>query len=286
MVVPTFVGIGVPRAGTTWLHELLASHRDVYMPKRRKELSFFDLHYDRGAGWYRKFFPSEREVSRYRAIGEITPYYYYCADCPQRMASLGVEKLVLVLRNPVDRAWSYYAQKIRNGMYRGSFEDFLGQSKWAVIDQGQYSRYLRRYLEHFEQHQILVLVFERALADVEGTKQALASFLGISDSGFAREVQEPVNSSYMPRARRLYGLAFRASKVFRHYDLDWVVNLAKRMGVREAFGAIGKVPPMREETRSRLEELFLADILELENLLQVTLDPWKQRAVAQQDASS
>src|SRR6266508_2090579 len=106
MALPSFLGIGVPRAGTTWLYELLRTHPDVYVPLRRKELSYFDLHYNRGVEWYSKFFPPDHEVSRFRAVGEISPYYFYCPDCPARIADLGIAKLVLKLRHPVDRAWS------------------------------------------------------------------------------------------------------------------------------------------------------------------------------------
>ena len=67
MTLPTFLGIGVPRGGTTWLHTLLATHPDVYIPTRRKEIRFFDRHFDRGLGWYEGFFCDDDERDRYRA---------------------------------------------------------------------------------------------------------------------------------------------------------------------------------------------------------------------------
>ncbi len=290
--LPTFLGIGVPRAGTTWLHELLSSHPEVFVPSRRKELSNFNFQYHRGVGWYRKFFPTGADALRYRAVGEVTPYYFYCTDCPERIASAGVEKLVLMLRHPVDRAWSYYGQKIRNGMYRGTFEEFLEHSRWPVVEQGYYSRYLRRYLEHFDRHQILILLFEASVADVGATQRELAVFLGISASGFARDnAGDVVNQSYVTRAPRLYGMAFRLSKVFREYDIDWIVNTAKRLGIREAFGAAGKLAPMRPETRTRLNRLFQPEIDELEQMAGISLDLWRRppsgaRGGADADASS
>ena len=57
MTLPTFLGIGVLRGGTTWLHELLVSHPDVYVPARCKETYFFDLYYERGLEWYEGLFP-------------------------------------------------------------------------------------------------------------------------------------------------------------------------------------------------------------------------------------
>ena len=71
MTLPAFLGIGVPRAGTTWLHTLLASHPDVYTPTLRKEINFFDRYYDRGLSWYEALFPPPENAERYQAIGEI-----------------------------------------------------------------------------------------------------------------------------------------------------------------------------------------------------------------------
>ena len=287
---PDFLGIGVPRAGTTWLHELLQSHTEAYVPSRRKEVSYFNLRYDRGYSWYRKFFPPEQELDRFRAIGEITPYYFYGERCPERIAHAGIGRLVLMLRHPVDRAWSYYGQKIRNGMFQGTFEEFLDHSRWPVVEQGHYSRYLRRYLEHFDRRQILILLFESSVADVPATQRAVADFLGLDPSGFARpDASEVVNQSYVPRARRLYGLAFRVSRWCRRYDLDWVVNTAKRLGVREAFGAAGKLAPMRPETRARLDAVFQPEIGELERVAGISLKPWRRVPAAraeQTDAQS
>ena len=87
---------------------------------------------------------------------------------------------------------------------------------------------------------------------------------------------EVVNQSYVPRARRLYGLAFRVSRWCRRYDLDWVVNTAKRLGIREAFGAAGKLAPMRSDTRARLDALFQPEIDELERLTGMSLDLWRR----------
>ena len=274
MSLPTFIGIGVPRAGTTWLHALLESHPEVYVPQRRKELFFFNLYYDRGLSWYKKFFPPDSEAGRYRAIGEITPHYFYGSTCPERMARLPVEKLLLMLRNPIDRAWSYYALKVRDGIFWGTFEEFLRE--WPVIEQGYYTGYLENYLRYFRRDQILILIYETALKNVAQTQCALAEFLDISVDKFSLAAGERViNQSYVPRARRAYGVAFRVSRVLREWDLDWVVNAAKQLGVKQAFGVAGKVPPMLEQTRTELAEAYEEEIDKLEQFLGVSLDAWR-----------
>ncbi len=278
MTLPTFLGIGVPRAGTTWLHGLLDSHPDVYVPTRRKELYYFDLHYGRGVEWYEKFFPADADAGQYRAIGEITPYYFFCRECPERIATMGIGKLLLMLRNPVDRAWSYYSQKVQNRGFSGSFEDFLtfAQTKWPVVEQGYYSRYLRTYLRHFERDQILILIYEQAVANVPSTKRTVAEFLDVSADRFpATAGERRINRSHVPKARRAYSLAFQVSRVLRARDFDWVVNTAKRLGIKKAFGVAGEVPPMTEPTRERLREVFRPEIDELEELLGVSLAAWR-----------
>jgi hypothetical protein len=276
---PTFLGIGVPRAGTTWLRALLSEHPAVFIPTRRHEIFYFDLYYDRGPGWYEKFFPSDGEAANYQAIGEITPFYLYGPDCPERIARQGVEKLVLVLRNPVDRAWSYYAHMMHNGAFRGSFEEFLGEPRFAAIEHGYYAKYLRRYLPYFGRKQIMVLVFEDAIRDTLGTKERNAGFLGIDPNGFpTASGSRAVNSSFLPRARRIYSLAFGVSRVLRRWDLDFVVNAAKRMGIKEVFGTGGTLPPMSRELAKRLREGYRADMSDLEQLLGISLAPWQQES--------
>lgn len=102
MTLPTFLGIGVPRGGTTWLHTLLASHPEVYMPTRRKEIRFFEKYYERGVSWYSTFFCPPEQAERYRAIGEISTQYYDCKACPQRIfTTLPQSKLIIIDRKSV-----------------------------------------------------------------------------------------------------------------------------------------------------------------------------------------
>jgi hypothetical protein len=278
MVLPTFLGIGVPRAGTTWLHGLLDSHPHVFVPSRRKELFFFDEQYDRGLDWYQKFFPSNADAARYQAIGEITPFYLYHPQCPERISRLSVPKLLLMLRNPVNRAWSYYAHMVQIGAFWGSFEDFLTQAEREspVVEQGYYGRYLRNYLQYFDRDQILILIYEHTVTDIPSTKRRVAEFLNIAADQFHPAAGEDVvNASYMPRARRAYSVAFQISRMLRNRDLDWIVNTAKRLGAKRAFGVAGNVLPMAEHTREHLRELFQPEIDELEKLLGIPLDVWR-----------
>jgi len=278
LTLPTFLGIGVPRAGTTWLHKLLESHPKVYVPPQRKEVHFFDRYYDRGMQWYESFFPAEARSCQYQAIGEITPGYLYCAQCAERIASISsVTKLILMLRNPVDRAYSHYRFRMRVDGYSGLFEDFLDSYPHAV-EWGFYSRGLKNYLRHFNRAQFLVLIYEQSFTDKNETKDQLAQFLGVDPRLFPEtSVERKVNRSYMPKLRLIYALATRTARYLREKDLYRIINLAKALGVREVFGEDRRsIPPMKEETRRYLESLYSEEITELESLIRVDLSCWKQ----------
>ncbi len=170
MTLPTFLGIGAPRAGTTWLNTLLRSHPDVYTPGLRDEINFFDQYYERGLGWYETLFPPGEKAVRYRAIGEISPQYLECAACPQRIhATLPRCKLILMLRHPVTRAYSQYGFFVQRRNFRGSFQEFLA-ARPRALERGFYSRYVKHYLQYFDRTQILALIFEEAVVDVDKTK--------------------------------------------------------------------------------------------------------------------
>jgi hypothetical protein len=278
LTLPTFLGIGVPRGGTTWLHGLLASHPDIYVPTRRKELNFFNLHYGRGLPWYEKFFPPAAEAERYRALGEISPWYFYTEACAERAAALGIGRLVLMLRNPVERTWSYYARAMRDGDFKGSFDEFLEHPHWAALDQGRYSVYLERFRTWFPADRLLVLVSETAFADVAGTQRRLAEFLDVDAARFGPAAgAEPANPSFVPRAPRAYALAFQAGRYLRRrQDLDWIVNAGKRLGLKRMLAGRGrKLPPMTPETRRRLEDAFGPDRRTLETMLGTSLSVWQ-----------
>lgn len=106
-MLPTFLGIGAPKAGSTWLHQLLGSHPHIYVSQTVKEVRYFDDRFTKGDDWYRSFFPGEQRAGRYTAVGEISPRYLYCRECPERILKLlNRPRLILILRDTVGRAWS------------------------------------------------------------------------------------------------------------------------------------------------------------------------------------
>ena len=274
MTLPTFVGIGVARGGTTWLHTLLSGHPDVYMPTRRKEVRFFDQNHDRGLDWYERFFCPSADADRFGAIGEISPQYFYCEECPDRIAtSLPAAKLLVMLRHPVDRAYSHYGFVVQRRNYHGSFEEFLA-ARPTMLEKGFYSRYLDRYLRHFARERILALVFERAVRDDDMARRALSTFLDLPVDGFPTSVGR-VNASTVPRFGSLSNVAVLTGRRLRRTRLESVVDLGGRLGVRHALTKGKPLPRLDTDLRTKLSEPYRAEFDELERRFRVDVSCWR-----------
>jgi hypothetical protein len=276
MTLPNFLVIGAQRAGTTLLHQVLEAHPEVYVPYRRKEVHYFDRYFDRGIRWYEKFFPSSARATQYRAIGEVTPDYLYNGSVPLRIhQTLSDCRFVVSLRNPVDRAYSWYLFLVRRVAERRTPEQFFKQSEEALI-RGLYSKQLNRYFDFFPRSSFLVLIFEE-LVQYPGTNlERLAGFLNLSHAwpNPATLLRDRVNASDVPRFRVAFKRAQRLGAVFTRHDLDWVVRLARRTGIPSLLGMGSPGPSLPVSTRLWLEDYYQEEMARLENLLRRDLDVW------------
>lgn len=274
MTLPTFLGIGVPRAGTTWLHELLSGHPEIFLPTRRKEVRFFDRHHQHGLGWYEGFFCPPEDAARYRAIGEISPQYLYGPSCPGRIAlALPDVKLIVLLRHPVDRAFSNYGFVVQRRNFRGTFEEFL-RARPLHLERGFYSRYLERYVNAFGRERILVLLFEEAVAEGGDARRQLASFLGVSADGFPASLGR-VNTSGVPRFGSAASLAVKLGRRLRRIGLDPMVDLGGRLGLRRAISGGSPMPRLDPDVRRELSRSYEHEFEQLETALGIDVGVWR-----------
>jgi hypothetical protein len=277
MTLPTFLGIGVQRGGTTWLHTVLAGHPDVYMPTVRKEIRFFDKYYERGLDWYSAFFCPPEEANRYKAIGEISTQYYDCEECPERIfKTLPESKLIIMLRHPVNRAYSHYGFVVQRRNFRGSFEEFLA-SRSKALEKGFYSRYLKRFLQYFDRTQILALIFEDVFADVSKSKKMIAYFLNIDADKFPSSTDNgKVNASTVPTNQSLYGLVVKTGRRLRKHNLEPVVDFVMRLGIQQILAKGHSLQPLDQELKKSLSRSYQAEFDQLEQCLQIDLTSWRK----------
>jgi hypothetical protein len=197
--LPDFLVIGAQKAGTTALYAYLRQHPGITGPSW-KEVSFFDRHYARGEAWYRGNFPNSLRARG--LVGEASPSYLFHPLAPERVAALVPDaKLIALVRNPVDRAYSHYQHEVALGREPLSFEDALaaegerlrGEEERLRSDpsyfshawwnytyraRGLYADQLERWLALFPPEQLLVLPSEELGADPEAGYAQVLAFLG------------------------------------------------------------------------------------------------------------
>jgi len=198
---PNFLIIGAQRCGTTSLRNYLKQHPQIQM-SARKELHYFDREFPRGIEWYKRHF-----VSRGLAVGEASPYYIFHPDIPSRVrVELPDAKIIVLLRNPVDRAYSHYNHEIfgfKKPMEKESFERalFLEEERtssdlkrsFGIRDnvypfslnhytykrRGIYIDQLERWFNSFDREKILVIQNEYMKGHRESVLKSIYEFLGV-----------------------------------------------------------------------------------------------------------
>lgn len=279
MTLPDFIGIGSMRCGSSWLHTLLDSHPQIYVPQKRIEVNYFTRYYHKGQDWYESYFPSEEEKTQYKVIGEVSPQYICFPEAVPRIQRIGtVKKFLTTFRDPVKRAYSDYGLAIREGRYSKPFADYVVEVPEAM-EISQYAKQLAPFLDQFPQEQFLNLIFESATANVDEARDRIANFFNVDRSLFPEDVgQEKVNSTYVPRNKGLSLLATKVRYSLRQADLDGVITFAKRLGVESILkkGAKDKLPPIDSDLRKQLLDILMPDIERLEQMLKLDLSDWKQ----------
>jgi hypothetical protein len=193
-VLPDFVIIGAMKSGTTALYSLLSEQHPHVERAVQKELRYFNWHFDKGVEWYRSQFPSPRWKDGRRSItGEATPYLHH-PSVPERMAQeIPQARLIALLRNPVDRAYSHYHHMVRQARETRSFEKAITEAEGTsqeglpYLSRGIYVDQLMRWSKFFSDEQMLVLKSEDFLKRPQETMKLVLGFLDLPDWEFSVE---------------------------------------------------------------------------------------------------
>lgn len=188
---PNFLIIGSQKAGTTSIYHILRQHPQIFMPERKEVNYFFlDAEYERGYDAYLAHFtPAPPDTV---ALGEASPGYICHPLAPRRIHQrLPDIRLVLTVRNPIDRAYSQYWDNRRSLSEHRTFDQVIATAleadyhpgRLGYFSRGTYIQYIQRYLEFFPREKLLVLPFDDLRQDPAGFYRRLFAFLGV-DPGF------------------------------------------------------------------------------------------------------
>ena len=191
--LPDFLCIGTQRSGTTWLFENIRQHPQIYLPYK-KELNFFSEingNYAKGIEWYKNFF---KDAPPQAVKGEITPEYLLDPKSSLKIFdSIGPIKIIAILRNPLDRAFSSYGKGLREGDWDVGFNEFIKSNMDYCIDRGQYHRHLKPYIEIFGQKNILIKIYEDIKIDPYAFLKEVYTFLNVDPEFMSTQVNNKFN---------------------------------------------------------------------------------------------
>jgi len=278
-LLPNFLIVGAQKSGTTALHYLLRAHPEVFFPPDRNEVHFFDLdeNFEKGLEWYESLFDTrQREV----AVGECSPFYMFePAAAPRFKRILSDVKLLVILRDPVARAYSHYWHEVRYGFEALSFEEAIDEEAnrlrsgsvhyrrhYSYVARGHYSSQIARLIDLFGRDQILVLLNEELSLHPGRVGRAAAEFLSVDPDGIPDDVSNGgrPNAARLPRSRKLQRMRPVIESVWPRLCgvLDWLNLVDKRY------------PAMPERIRDRLRREFSAEPRLLREFTGVDVSEW------------
>lgn len=294
MTLPNFLIVGAAKAGTTSLYYYLDQHPEIYMSPIKEPRFFapeFYTTHSKGlvrSPWesspltiqdYQKLF---EEVDEEKAIGEASTEYLYFEKTPQRIKQLVPEtRIVAILRNPIERAYSAYCYQLRDGCEILSFKEALEQEEsrksqgwrpgWLYRESSLYYIQLKRYLDHFSPQKVKVCLHEDLKQNTKETVSDIYTFLGV-DPHFTFDTTNK-NVSFVPKYARLN----------RFLKRNPIVQVAGTMLIPDALRAAitgklrasaSKPKKLSPKLKAEMVEFFSSDIQRVENLINRDLSHW------------
>lgn len=290
MRLPEFLIIGAAKSGTTTLFRYLSKHPQVFVPKnpRDKEPNFFgmDEKYARGLDYYASLFA---DAQPHQICGEGSTDYAKWPKFPESAARIAKTlphvKLIYVMRNPIDRAYSYYVHINRNQPVEESFEDYICRTTEA-LDASHYMLQIEQYLNYFSRETFLFLLMEDLIRQPAAVLKQVCQFLEIDDrvdcttevitaNQGKKHFEDTIRSRITAPLKSIPLVAATATMLPQGWR-DQAYNFLQKTAYAKTVKQQYSPHPMRPETRQMLIEKFMEPNQALAAFLDRDLSHWNQ----------
>ncbi len=304
MPLPNFLIVGAAKAGTTAIYEYIKQHPDIYMPDKIKEPTFLSgLTREDLAHWnadylthmmvfnFDDYIDLFNEAAGIKAIGEASVSYlfFYASTIPRIQNILGKDvKIIISLRNPVDRMFSQYTHLLRDGFETRSFDEALATAKkktrkawWNDLDLqvSCYADQVKAYIDAFGKENVHIIIYDDLVRDQQRVIASIFDFLEV-DSTFRPDISKKYNVTGVPKSKIIYTLFNRRHPVKEVLKL--FVPAALRRSIRNSqivnqlIRRNLKKPQIPPATRTALVQYFQDDINQLQPIIERDLSLWRQ----------
>lgn len=307
MVLPNFLIIGSAKAGTTSLHYYLDQHPEIYMTDV-KEPRFFaledealdfkgpdkDIVNTTSVTTYADYVALFDGVTTEKAIGETSPLYLYSEKALQRIQHYVPDaKLIVILRNPVDRAFSCYTHLLREGYEPLSFAESLKAEQnriddnwahlWHYAKAGFYYEQLKPYFDAFEPQNLKVYLYDQLASDPMALLKDMFSYLDVDDT-FEPDLTRK-NISGLPKNRLVHNALNRKSGLRSLFKSIVPEPIRKSLSKGLQTWNLKDKPRITEQDRRILGDLYKEDVQKLQDLIGQDLSAWLNAPEASPAAS-
>ena len=275
----SFLGIGAQKCASTWISEVLADHPEVAMPDS-EPLDFFSYRFENGYRWYERQFPAHQSS---RHFGEMSQSYFHEPAVVDRVWDYAPDlKIIVSLRDPVERALSQHRHLVRLGIVANEdlrFEACL-QTNPTYVDQGRYFTHLSRWFDRFGADRVLVVLMEDVIADPEKVASRLYRFLGVNQDHRPAGLNRVSNASYVTRYSQLERLVRGLSGRIESIGGGKAWNALAATGLRSAYRKFNRrpsesvIPPPLQNTIEQLRATFSPEVAALSRLINRDLSHW------------
>ncbi len=267
---PQFIVIGAVKAATTWIQARLVENPAIFMPL--PEPHYFSNEFERGEEWYRASFEKRPESSH--VIGEKSADYFAHPLAARRIAAtLPDVRLVLQLRDPVERAYSDYKMLYRRGTVKGPPEDYLTTPDNPFprfLEDGLYARHLARWFDLFPREQMLIYLYEDVVANPVRIVEEVSRHIGVDP------IREPGRATRENNSRAaILPLPLRRALAPLKSSIRPLRGNPLFEGMRALFAREVAYPSLTCELRERLRDFYARDVESLEAMSGLDLARWK-----------
>ena len=282
-----FFCVGVQKAATSTLHDILLQHPKLGLPIY-KETHFFsdDEKYHKGLDYY---FKNNFKNLNKEFLAEIDPEYCYFSKAAERIKKVFPNtKIIFILRNPVERAYSQYLMTKRKGRENLSFEeavfkeqsrlkDYFSKLHYSYIDRGRYTNQIERYQSFFDDENIKVFLFEDIIGNVEEVVKEICDFVGLPEYNFNYNIKSNVSSE--PRIKFIRDFIFLPS-TYKKLIGKLIPSKRLKDSIMLKLYQINSKDSEKEQISLELKEniynsFYKEEISKLESLLDRDLSNWK-----------
>ena len=288
MKLPNFMCLGASKSGTTSLYDILIQHPEIYIPQF-KEPHFFDVseNFVNGLEWYKQNY---FQKANQKIIADFTPSYFFDSNAPKRIFdALGPKmKFLVILRNPVDRAYSHYLHSKRDFHESNDFlealeseeirlkgyiekSDYFSYLRHSYVKQGLYSKMLDRYLKYYSLDKFLFINFEdEFVKEKDATIKKILSFLNVDES-IILNTNFKSNVASKAISKRLKKIMKKKSwyrKIIKYLIPSFTTRQILRNKIHKLNNTSFQPKQLSDDSKFRiLDKYFKKDIVKLEIIL-------------------